>query len=54
MSVPVPPSGTQKRVAVLGAGVMGASTALYLARRGFAVTLIDAADAPLSAGKPLE
>lgn len=49
MSVPVPPRGKQKRVAVLGAGVMGASTALYLARRGFAVTLIDAADAPLSA-----
>lgn len=44
----VPARGKQKRVAVLGAGVMGASTALFLARRGFAVTLVDAADEPMS------
>lgn len=37
-----------RRVAVLGAGIMGTTTALYLARRGLAVTLIDAAGAPLS------
>lgn len=37
-----------KRVAVLGAGVMGASVAIFLARRGFAVTLIDAAAEPVS------
>jgi hypothetical protein len=33
-------------VAVLGAGIMGVSTALYLARLGFPVTLVDAAGAP--------
>lgn len=36
------------RVAVLGAGIMGACTALGLARRGFPVTLIDAASAPMT------
>ncbi|MEX0852071.1 MAG: FAD-dependent oxidoreductase [Bauldia sp.] len=36
------------RVAVLGAGIMGSSVALFLARRGFEVTLIDAAPAPFS------
>ncbi|HWU63787.1 MAG TPA: FAD-dependent oxidoreductase [Ensifer sp.] len=33
-------------VAVIGAGVVGVSTAYVLARRGYRVTLIDAADAP--------
>lgn len=42
------PGAAQRRVAVLGAGIMGACTALYLARRNFAVTLIDGAQAPLS------
>lgn len=37
-----------RRVAVLGAGIMGSSVALYLARRGVEVTLIDAAPAPFS------
>ncbi|MFI4936013.1 MAG: NAD(P)/FAD-dependent oxidoreductase [Caulobacterales bacterium] len=36
-----------KRIAVLGAGIMGVSTALFLARRGAAVTLYDRAPAPL-------
>jgi len=36
------------RVAVLGAGVMGASLALLLARRGIRVSLFDAAAAPFS------
>jgi hypothetical protein len=35
------------RVAVLGAGIMGACLALYLARRKFEVVLFDAAAAPL-------
>ena len=35
-------------VAVLGAGIMGASTSLFLARRGARVTLFDAAKAPFS------
>lgn len=35
-------------VAVLGAGIMGTSTALFLARRGVRVTLFDAAEQPLS------
>ena len=35
------------RVAVLGAGIMGACLALYLARRGAAVTLFDQATRPL-------
>lgn len=34
---------TGKRVAVLGAGMLGACTALELARRGQAVTLVDRA-----------
>lgn len=38
-----------RRVAILGAGIMGSSTALLLARRGIHVTLFDAADAPFSA-----
>ena len=35
-------------VAVLGAGIMGSSVALFLARRGFHVTLLDAANQPFS------
>lgn len=38
-----------RRVAVLGAGIMGSSTALMLARAGAEVTLFDAADRPFSA-----
>jgi glycine/D-amino acid oxidase-like deaminating enzyme len=37
------------RVAVLGAGIMGSSLALFLARRGAQVTLIDAAPKPFCA-----
>ena len=37
-----------RRIAVLGAGIMGACLALYLARRGFAVTLFDKAPAPFA------
>lgn len=37
------------RVAVLGAGIMGSSTALFLARRGADVSLFDAAAVPFSA-----
>ena len=33
--------GLQKHVVVVGAGIVGASTAWHLARRGFAVTLVD-------------
>lgn len=36
------------RVAILGAGIMGAATALFLARRGVQVTLFDRAPAPMS------
>jgi glycine/D-amino acid oxidase-like deaminating enzyme len=36
------------RVAVLGAGIMGCSVALYLARRGVPVTLMDQAGTPMS------
>lgn len=35
-------------VAVMGAGIMGSSVALYLTRRGFDVALIDAASTPLT------
>ncbi len=38
-----------RRVAVLGAGIMGCSVALNLARRGAQVTLFDAGSAPLVA-----
>ena len=34
--------------AVLGAGIMGCATALWLARRGDRVTLIDAGDRPFA------
>ena len=37
------------RVAILGAGIMGGSTALYLARKGVNVSLFDAASEPFSA-----
>ena len=37
-----------KQVAVLGAGIMGSSLALFLARRGAQVTLIDALSKPFS------
>jgi hypothetical protein len=37
-----------KRVAVLGAGIMGSSLALFLARKGAQVTLIDALSKPFS------
>lgn len=40
---------TTPRVAILGAGIMGSSTALFLARRGAAVTLFDALPQPLAA-----
>ena len=36
------------RIAVLGAGIMGCSLALFLARKGAQVTLFDAADQPFS------
>ncbi|MEZ5873578.1 MAG: FAD-dependent oxidoreductase [Hyphomicrobiales bacterium] len=38
----------RKRIAVLGAGIMGSSVALFLARKGVEVTLIDAAPRPFS------
>lgn len=37
------------RVAILGAGIMGCSVALFLVRRGAEVTLFDAADRPFAA-----
>ncbi|MDQ1433343.1 MAG: hypothetical protein QOF59_159 [Actinomycetota bacterium] len=37
---------TRRRVAVLGAGIMGSSTALHLARLGVPVTMFDHEDAP--------
>ena len=40
---------SKPRVAVLGAGIMGCSVALFLARRGAEVTLFDGADRPFSA-----
>ncbi len=39
---------TPRTVAVLGAGIMGSTTALLLARRGTAVSLFDAEDQPFS------
>lgn len=36
------------RVAILGAGIMGCSVALFLARRGADVSLFDAADRPFT------
>lgn len=39
----------KRRVAVLGAGIMGSSTALYLARDGVEVSLFDAKSNPFSA-----
>jgi glycine/D-amino acid oxidase-like deaminating enzyme len=39
---------TRGRVAILGAGIMGASLALNLARRGREVVLFDRADAPVT------
>ncbi|WP_448809263.1 FAD-dependent oxidoreductase [Agromyces bauzanensis] len=38
-----------RRIAVLGAGIMGSSVAIELARRGFDVTLIDREVAPMAA-----
>lgn len=40
---------TGPRVAVLGAGIMGSATAIFLARRGARVSLFDAAAAPMMA-----
>ncbi len=40
---------TAKRIAILGAGIMGSATALVLARRGHSVSLYDTADSPFSA-----
>jgi len=37
-----------RRIAILGAGILGSSAALFLARRGFEVTLFDAAECPFS------
>ncbi|MGE0035557.1 MAG: FAD-dependent oxidoreductase [Xanthobacteraceae bacterium] len=42
------PSRRRARIAVLGAGIMGCSLAMFLARRGADVTLIDEADAPFA------
>ncbi|MDV3223305.1 FAD-dependent oxidoreductase [Intrasporangium sp.] len=39
---------TRRRVAVLGAGIMGSSLAIYLARLGAAVTLVDRESAPMA------
>lgn len=40
---------TDRRVAVLGAGILGSSLALFLARAGVRVTLFDKADRPMAA-----
>src|SRR5687768_9383826 len=40
---------SRRRVAVLGAGIMGAAAAINLARRGFDVTVFDREHAPMSA-----
>jgi glycine/D-amino acid oxidase-like deaminating enzyme len=37
-----------RRVAVIGAGIMGGATALFLARRGVEVVLFEAAPAPFA------
>jgi hypothetical protein len=37
-----------RRIAVLGAGIMGTSLALFLARRGFPIDLFDSAPTPLA------
>ena len=37
-----------RRVAILGAGIMGASLAIFLARRGASVTVFDREDAPVA------
>lgn len=42
-------SAGRSQVAILGAGIMGCSLAIFLARRGVRVTLFDAASRPLSA-----
>ena len=39
----------RRRVAVLGAGIMGSSAAIELARRGFDVTLVDREASPMAA-----
>jgi len=44
----MPKQARANRVAVLGAGIMGASTALFLVRKGYEVTLVDAAAAPMA------
>ena len=43
-----PVAANRRSVAVLGAGIMGCCTALYLARRGLRVVLFDQAEAPFS------
>ena len=40
---------SRRRVAVLGAGIMGSSAAIELARRGFDVTLVDREASPMAA-----
>lgn len=40
---------SRRRVAVLGAGIMGSATAIHLARRGFDVTVYDREPAPMAA-----
>src|SRR3954469_8577093 len=42
------PMRESRRIAVLGAGIMGASLALFLARRGFDVCLFVRESAPLA------
>ena len=39
----------RRRVAVLGAGIMGSAVAIELARRGYDATLIDQEPAPMAA-----